>query len=142
MNRLLLSWSSGKDCAWALKVLRDEGEFAIAGLVTTFNGAFDRVAMHAVRRQLAEAQAAAAGLNLWSVDLPWPCPNAEYERLMGGLVARARALRPVKARVTVVPSRWVRACRCTGASTASGHPRKAVPKATALAPPSSSARAS
>lgn len=91
MNRLLLSWSSGKDCAWALKVLRDEGEFAIAGLVTTFNGAFDRVAMHAVRRQLAEAQAAAAGLNLWSVDLPWPCPNAEYERLMGGLVARARA---------------------------------------------------
>lgn len=89
--RLLLSWSSGKDCAFALHVLRQADEYDIAGLVTTFNGAFDRVAMHAVRRQLAEAQAAAAGLPLWRIDLPWPCPNADYERIMSGFVAEARA---------------------------------------------------
>lgn len=88
--RLLLSWSSGKDSAWSLHVLRQTGEFEIAGLVTTLNEAFDRVAMHAVRRELLEAQAAAAGLPLWPVSLPWPCSNEEYEKRMGALVAKAR----------------------------------------------------
>ncbi len=70
MKRILLAWSSGKDSAWALHVLRESGEYEIAGLLTTFNEAFDRVAMHAVRRQLVEAQAAAVGLPLWPVDIP------------------------------------------------------------------------
>jgi uncharacterized protein (TIGR00290 family) len=87
--RALLSWSSGKDSAWALHVLRRDAEFEVAGLVTTFNKAFDRVAMHAVRRELAEAQAAAAGVPLWPVPLPWPCTNEEYERRMLALVKRA-----------------------------------------------------
>lgn len=89
--KALLSWSSGKDSAWALHVLRRRAEVEVVGLVTTFNEAFGRVAMHAVRRELVEAQAAAAGLPLWPVPLPWPCPNGEYEARMCALVVRVRA---------------------------------------------------
>jgi uncharacterized protein (TIGR00290 family) len=87
----LLSWSSGKDSAWALHVLRRRPDVRVVGLVTTINEAFDRVAMHAVRRQLVEAQASAADLPLWTVPLPWPCSNAVYEERMGELVRRALA---------------------------------------------------
>ena len=87
-RRVLLSWSSGKDSAWTLHQLRLQG-IEVGGLLTTFNEAADRVAMHAVRRSLVEAQAAAAGLPLLSVSLPWPCPNAEYEQRMGAAIARA-----------------------------------------------------
>lgn len=62
--------------------LRQRGEFEIAGLLTTFNQAFDRVAMHSTRHALVEAQARAAGLPLHSVPLPWPCSNVEYECAM------------------------------------------------------------
>jgi uncharacterized protein (TIGR00290 family) len=86
-----LSWSSGKDSAWSLHTLRQQGEVEIAGLFTTVNAAFDRVAMHAVRRTLLEAQARAAGLALHVIDIPHPCPNAEYERIMAAFVAEARA---------------------------------------------------
>jgi uncharacterized protein (TIGR00290 family) len=86
-----LSWSSGKDSAWSLQTLRQRGDVEIAGLFTTINAAFDRVAMHAVRRALLEAQARAAAIELHVVDIPYPCPNAEYERIMGAFVARARA---------------------------------------------------
>jgi uncharacterized protein (TIGR00290 family) len=88
-RKVLLSWSSGKDSAWALHLLRQQSDIEIAGLFTTFNGEANRVAMHAVRRSLVEAQAALTGLPLWSVDLPWPCSNAQYEELMGGVCARA-----------------------------------------------------
>ena len=80
--KILLSWSSGKDSAWALQVLRRQDEYEVAGLVTTVNSVFDRVAMHSTRRVLVEQQAEAAGLSLKIVDLPWPCSNAEYERIM------------------------------------------------------------
>jgi len=89
--RTWLSWSSGKDSAWSLHALRQRGDVEIDGLFTTVNAAFDRVAMHAVRRSLLEAQARAAGLELHVVDIPYPCPNAEYERIMGAFVAGARA---------------------------------------------------
>ena len=89
-RRTLLSWSSGKDSAWTLHVLRQDPELEVVGLVTTFNAAFDRVAMHGVRRELVEAQARRAGLELWPVELPWPCSNEEYERRMRTLIARAR----------------------------------------------------
>jgi uncharacterized protein (TIGR00290 family) len=91
MKRILLSWSSGKDSAWSLHVLRQRGEYEVVGLLTTFNGEADRVAMHAVRRELVERQAAAAGLPLWGVALPWPCPNEQYEALMAGACAKAVA---------------------------------------------------
>ena len=85
-----LSWSSGKDSAWCLEVLRRGGEHEVTGLFTTVNAAFDRVAMHAVRRSLLEAQARASGVELHVIDIPYPCPNADYERIMGAFVAKAR----------------------------------------------------
>jgi uncharacterized protein (TIGR00290 family) len=89
--KTLLSWSSGKDSAWALHVLRGEGRCDVAGLITTINQAADRVAMHAVRRQLLLEQAAAAELPLWEVPIPSPCSNEQYEAAMRDLVARAEA---------------------------------------------------
>ena len=91
MKRILLSWSSGKDSAWSLHVLRQRAEFEVVGLLTTFNEVADRVAMHAVRRELVERQAAAAGLALWAVPLPWPCSNEEYESRMTQTCAKALA---------------------------------------------------
>ena len=89
--RILLSWSSGKDSAWSLHVLRQRGEHEVVGLLTTFNEEADRVAMHAVRRELVERQAAAAGLPLWAVALPWPCSNEQYEFLLAEACAKAVA---------------------------------------------------
>ena len=86
--KILASWSTGKDSAWMLHVLRQQYGDAVAGLLTTTNEAFDRVAMHAVRRELLEAQAQAAGLPLHVVPLPWPCSNTEYERRMTAAVRR------------------------------------------------------
>ena len=80
--KTLLSWSSGKDSAWALHCLRQGGQYAVGGLLTTLNAAFDRVAMHSTRRALLEAQARAAGLPLHTVPLPWPCSNEQYEAAM------------------------------------------------------------
>jgi uncharacterized protein (TIGR00290 family) len=90
MRRVLLSWSSGKDSAWTLHVLRQAPDVEVVALVTTFNEAFDRVAMHAVRRTLVEAQARSAGLPLWAVPLPWPCANDDYEQRMAAMITRAR----------------------------------------------------
>jgi uncharacterized protein (TIGR00290 family) len=89
-DKILLSWSSGKDSAWTLHELR-RGGCDVVGLVTTINDAFDRVAMHAVPTPLLERQAAAAGLPLWKVPLPHPCSNADYEAAMRALVERARS---------------------------------------------------
>jgi uncharacterized protein (TIGR00290 family) len=80
--KILLSWSSGKDSAWALHVLRQRHPDAVAGLLTTINEAVQRVAMHAVRRDVLEAQAAAAGVPLRIVPIPDPCSNDEYEARM------------------------------------------------------------
>jgi uncharacterized protein (TIGR00290 family) len=89
MKRVLLSWSSGKDSAWALHVLRRQPGIELVGLLTTLNQEFQRVAMHGTRRAVVEAQAEAAQLPLWIVPLPWPCPNAIYEQLMAEACERA-----------------------------------------------------
>jgi uncharacterized protein (TIGR00290 family) len=89
MKRTLLSWSSGKDSAWALHLLRHDPSIELCGLLTTVNAEFDRVAMHGVRRAVLEAQAAAAGLPLWVVPLPWPCSNEIYEQRMAEVCRRA-----------------------------------------------------
>jgi uncharacterized protein (TIGR00290 family) len=89
--KTLASWSSGKDSAWMLHVLKQDPRIEIGALLTTMNEAFDRVAMHAVRRKLLEAQSEAAGIPLWTVPLPWPCSNDEYEARMRKAVARAVA---------------------------------------------------
>lgn len=89
MKRLLLSWSSGKDSAWTLHVLRQQGGIEIVAFLTTINSEFDRVAMHGTRRLVLEAQAQAAGVPLWSVPLPWPCSNEDYEQRMRKVCQRA-----------------------------------------------------
>lgn len=90
-RRTLLSWSSGKDSAWSLHRLRADDRYEVVGLLTTINRAADRVAMHAVRSELLRAQAAAAGLPLWPVEIPSPCSNEEYEAAMRVAMARAEA---------------------------------------------------
>lgn len=87
--RALLSWSSGKDSAWALHVLKQRGDLEVVGLLTTLNQVHDRVAMHAVRHELLELQAAAAGLPLLVVPIPSPCSNDEYEAAMRAALERA-----------------------------------------------------
>jgi uncharacterized protein (TIGR00290 family) len=87
--RTLLSWSSGKDSAWALHTLRQQGVYDVIGLLTTVNSAFDRVAMHGTRASVLRAQAAAAGLPLIEVPLPWPCSNRQYEAVMRDACAAA-----------------------------------------------------
>lgn len=89
-RKVLLSWSTGKDSAWMLQILRQRDDLELAGLLTTVNETFQRVAMHAVRRELLAAQADAAGLPLVEIPLPWPCSNDEYERRMTAAVAAAR----------------------------------------------------
>jgi uncharacterized protein (TIGR00290 family) len=91
MKKVLLSWSSGKDSVWALHLLRQQPDIEVVALLTSFNSAAGRVAMHAVRRALVDAQAARTGIPQWSVDLPWPCSNAEYEERMRGVCQRAFA---------------------------------------------------
>jgi diphthamide synthase (EF-2-diphthine--ammonia ligase) len=89
--KILLSWSSGKDSAWALHLLNQQYPGAVSALLTTVNQAMDRVAMHGVRRSVLEAQARAGRLPLHVVHLPHPCPNEVYEAQMRGAIADARA---------------------------------------------------
>jgi uncharacterized protein (TIGR00290 family) len=89
-RKALLSWSSGKDSAWSLHVIRQRDDIEVVGLVTTVNRQHARVAMHAVREELLDLQAQAAGLPLFKVPLPWPCSNDRYEAAMGTSIARAR----------------------------------------------------
>lgn len=88
-KKILLSWSSGKDSAWTLHLLRERGDLEIAGLLTTVNTHFQRVAMHGTRRELLKAQADAARIPLWEVPLPWPCSNTVYEDAMSEACASA-----------------------------------------------------
>ena len=87
MKRVVLSWSSGKDSAWTLFQLQQTEDVEIVGLLTTINSEFNRVAMHAVREELLEEQAKAANLPLFKVPLPWPCSNADYEKVMKSTLA-------------------------------------------------------
>src|SRR4030095_5210774 len=91
-KRVLLSWSSGKDSAWALRSLRQQPDVELAGLLTTVNERFDPVAMHAVRTDLLRRQAESVGLPLRLVSLPFPCGNEVYEERLGwgGRGPRAR----------------------------------------------------
>lgn len=90
-RRTILSWSSGKDSAWSLHMLRADPRYEVVALLTTITREFDRVAMHGVRRELLEAQAAAAGLPLWKLEIPTPCSNEQYDDVMRRAVQRAVA---------------------------------------------------
>jgi uncharacterized protein (TIGR00290 family) len=85
-----LSWSSGKDSAFALHEVRRAGELEVVGLLTTLTSAFGRVSMHGVREELLDAQAAAAGLACHKVAIPWPCSNDDYEQRITAALRSAR----------------------------------------------------
>ena len=88
--KTLVSWSSGKDSAWLVHTMRSSWpDYRVEALLTTINQDADRVAMHAVRMDVLQAQARAVGLPLWTVRIPSPCPNEVYERAMAAAVARA-----------------------------------------------------
>jgi diphthamide synthase (EF-2-diphthine--ammonia ligase) len=88
--KVLLSWSTGKDCAWTLHVLRTGGRVDVVGLLTTINDTVNRVSMHAVRVDVAAAVAAGVGLPVWEVRLPSPCSNELYEARMAAVLVRAQ----------------------------------------------------
>jgi diphthamide synthase (EF-2-diphthine--ammonia ligase) len=87
--KTLVSWSSGKDSAWMVHTLRRRGDVEIGALLTTINEPAQRVAMHAVRVEVLQAQAGALGYPLWMVPIPSPCSNEIYEAKMRDVVARA-----------------------------------------------------
>ena len=89
-RKTLLSWSSGKDSAWALQILRGTPDVEVVGLMTTMNEAHQRVAIHAVRLELLQRQAEALGLPVQVIDLPSPCTNAQYEAAMGEFVGESK----------------------------------------------------
>ena len=91
--RALVSWSSGKDSAFALHLVRQSQELEIVGLLTTVSSAFGRVAMHGVRESLLDAQAEALRLQCLKVLIPWPCSNAIYEAQLSKALQQARAER-------------------------------------------------
>jgi uncharacterized protein (TIGR00290 family) len=70
--------------------LQQQRDVEIVGLLTTVNERFQRVTMHGVRREILQAQAAAAGLPLWEVPIPWPCSNEDYEQRLQECLQRAR----------------------------------------------------
>ncbi len=86
-TRVVLSWSSGKDSAWTLHVLRQDPRVEVVGLLTSVNEEAGRVAMHAVRVELLRLQAAAVGLPVRIVELPQPCSNQVYEARMAAAFA-------------------------------------------------------
>ncbi len=89
-KKTLLSWSSGKDSAWALLLLKNDPEIELIGLFSTVNRQFDRVAMHAVRRELLLLQAQRTGLPIDVIELPYPCSDGDYKAKMADFVARAK----------------------------------------------------
>jgi len=89
--KAFMSWSSGKDSAFALHTARREGLADIVGVLTTINEIYDRVAMHGVRNALLDRQIAALGLPAIKVMLPSPCPNEIYEARMEKACAEIKA---------------------------------------------------
>ncbi|HYA58401.1 MAG TPA: ATP-binding protein [Thermoplasmata archaeon] len=89
--KTVVSWSSGKDAAFALWEVQRQGELDVVALLTTVTSEFDRVSMHGVRVALLERQAAAVGLPLWKVEIPFPCPNEVYEAAMARAVEHLAA---------------------------------------------------
>lgn len=89
-QKALMAWSSGKDSAWALYQVRLRDEYDVVGALTTITESFGRVSMHGVRREILDAQLAAAKLPLLPVMIPFPCPNEVYETRMAEAMRAAR----------------------------------------------------
>ena len=93
-TRALLSWSGGKDAAWALHVLRQHGELDIVGLVTTVTEGFERVSMQGIRVEVLLQQAQATGLPVLQARIPHACDNATYEAAFAAALVAAQSRGP------------------------------------------------
>jgi uncharacterized protein (TIGR00290 family) len=89
-KRVWLSWSSGKDSAWALYVLRQRQDIEVVGLISTVNQTFERVSMHGVRIELLQRQAVSVGLPVQLIEIPYPCSNEQYELIMADFIKEAQ----------------------------------------------------
>jgi uncharacterized protein (TIGR00290 family) len=87
--KALISWSSGKDSAFALHEVLRAGEFDVVGALTTVTETFGRVSIHGVRQEILRAQLDAAGLPPTIVPIPYPCPNEIYEARISEAIAKA-----------------------------------------------------
>ena len=88
-KKTLLSWSSGKDSAWALYLLRQDAAIDLLGLFTGMNQRYNRVSMHATRLEVLHRQAEGVDLPLQTIDLPDPCTNEQYDAVMRDFVAES-----------------------------------------------------
>src|SRR5215831_18558407 len=88
--KAVVSWSSGKDSAFALQEIRSANAYEVVGVLTTVTKAFHRVSMHGVREELLDAQIASLGLPCRKVYIPSPCPNSVYEEEMAQALAESR----------------------------------------------------
>jgi uncharacterized protein (TIGR00290 family) len=89
-KKILLSWSSGKDSAWALHALRQQEDIEVVSLFCTFNKKYERGAMHAVRNELILRQADSVGLPLELIPIPDPCSDSEYKTIMADFIAEVK----------------------------------------------------
>lgn len=90
-KKTLLSWSSGKDSAWALHILQHQQDIEVVGLFCTFNQKFERGAMHAVRIELIKQQAERTGLPLQLIPIPYPCSDSEYKTIMENFIEHSKS---------------------------------------------------
>src|SRR5436305_7033038 len=94
-ERVVMSWSGGKDSAVALHELLKSDQYEVVALLTTVSEEFRRVSHHGVREELLEAQANAIGVPLTKVYLPSgktaPCTNEVYEEIMGRAMEEFRS---------------------------------------------------
>lgn len=89
-KKAVVSWSTGKDSAYAYYVAEQSGEYDIVGLLTTVTGAFQRVSMHGTREVILDAQAASLGKPVHKVQIPWPCTDEIYEATMAEAVEQLK----------------------------------------------------
>ncbi len=89
-QRVMLSWSSGKDSAWSLHTIQQSDDYKVVGIFTTVNAEFQRVAMHGVRLELLKQQAQAMGLPLTVIEIPYPCSNIQYEKALSIFITQAQ----------------------------------------------------
>jgi uncharacterized protein (TIGR00290 family) len=110
-KKILLSWSSGKDSAWALHVLQQQKDVEIVGLFCTYNEKFERGAMHGVRTELIKQQAENIGLPLQLIPIPDPCSEADYKKIMSGFVAGAKSMKIEAIAFGDLYLEWIRSYR-------------------------------
>jgi uncharacterized protein (TIGR00290 family) len=90
-KRTLLSWSSGKDSAWALNLLQQDPMIELLGLFTVMNQKYNRVSMHATRLGMLRRQAKAVGLSLQTINLPDPCKKEQCDAIMQHFITESVA---------------------------------------------------